>query len=287
MQLLKDKFFVSCDQDSGSTLDIIGINGLALILDKKFDPYLHATRFGIVEEVPAEFSPKSIDSHLIKPGDEVFFHHFVAQEKNEWLIKGKQLFQAHYEQIWAKIENKQLVPINDWLFLSPIEETEEDLNIVGSNIQIREYTQNKQSVGVCFAISEYGKKMGIAIGDIVHIIKEADYKINIGGKDLWRIRLQSVVCIERNGELIPLNDKVIIRENDRSDVAMVGDILIPISERSKDLYGKVLKVGSDVPMCMVKEDDNVCFLHGVFTKFEINDQPYAIVRKENIIYICD
>jgi co-chaperonin GroES (HSP10) len=281
VRLTKDKFFVSCDPDAGSLLPIIGINGVRLFLDKRFDPYLHATRFGTIEEAPAEFSPKSIDSHLLRSGDSVIFHHFVAQDKNQWMIKGKEYFQAHFEQIWAKVENEQLVPINDWLFLSPIEETADDLMF--GNIQVRDYTQNKQGVGICFAVSEFGRKMGILPGDKIHIIREADYQINIGGQDLWRVRMQAIVCIERAGELVPLNDKVIIKEDERQDTAFVGNIMIPISERSKDLYGTVQKVGKDVTV--VQEGDNVGFLHGVFTKFEINDQPYAIVRKENIIYI--
>lgn len=281
MKIQKDRFFVSCDQDANSTLPIIGLNGIPLVLDKKFDPYLHATRFGIIEEIPSEFSANSIDSHLLKPGDQVFFHHFVAQDKNKWLINGRELFHAHFEQIWAKIENDQLVPINDWLFLKPIEESEEELMV--GNIQLRSYTQTKQSVGVCFAVSEFGKMLGILPGDKVHIIRDADYSINIGGEDLWRVRLQSIVCLERNRELIPLKEKVIIKEDQRSETAFSGNIMVPISERSKDLYGTVMSVGAGVTC--VEKGDNVCFLHGVFTKFEINDEPYAIVRKENIIYI--
>ncbi len=281
VQLLQDNFFVTADADFNTTLPIVGVNGMRLVLDKKFDPYLHATRFGTIAEVPATFSQKSIDSHTLKKGDTVWFHHFVAQEKNKWMIKGEEFFQAHFEQIWAKVENDQLIPVEDYLFLSPIEETEEDVQF--GAIQLRELGEVKKGVGICFAVSEYGKKMGINPGDKVHIIKSADYEVTIGENTLWRVRLQAVVCLEKDGHLIPLADKVIIAEEPRSDMAYSGNLVIPISLRSKDIYGKVIAVGAQIG-CVV-EGNEVCFLHGVFTKFEINGSPFAILRKENIIYI--
>ena len=282
MRIIQDNFLLDIDANAGANLAILGENGVHLVIDKKFDPYRHSTRFGIVAECPSRFSPPSIDSEMIKKGDEVIFHHFVAQPKNQWYIDGKELYQAHFTQIFARVNEGYLQPINDWIFIEPIQETEDDIKI--GDLYLREHTDVKKGFGTVVAASNLSKKNGVSVGDRLHIIKDVDYEMEIGGKKLWRVRLQQVVCIERDGKLLPLNDKVLVKEDPRPETLMSGDLMLPLSMRSKDVYGEVLEVGEQCKE-IVSIGERVCFLHGVFSRHNIYGAWYSLVKKENLIYV--
>ncbi len=207
MKLFKNYFMITADADLNSTLPVIGLNGEKLKLDKQFNPYHHSTQIGTIAEVPDTFSESSIDSNTLKKGDTVWFHHFVCQPKNLWLIKGEEFYQAKWELIWAKVEDGKLIPINQWIFVEPISEEEEDMYYGG--IQLHDARENLQQVGTAFAVSAHAQKMGVNVGDRVHFIKDADYEIEIDDKKLWRMKLPTIVAVERDGKLYPLSDKIL------------------------------------------------------------------------------
>ena len=281
MRLTTNRFLITADADSKSVLPIKGMNGEFLYLDRKFDLYGTATQIGTIAHTPMQFDDKSIDSHILKQGDTVWFHHFVCQDKNRWLIKGEEFFQAHYNQIWAKVEDERLIPMNDWLFVEPILEEESEMFI--GDLQLKQDRENVTGQGKVFATSTYAKEMGIKDGDSVFFVKDADYSIKIGEKDLWRMKVNAIVLINRKGELIPLRDKILVKYKHKEDKHLREGLWIPPSMQDKSLEGIVMCYGIDITC--VKKYDHVVFYPGMFTNITWNNEDYAVMRKEFLIYV--
>lgn len=283
MRLIQNKFLITADADAKSALPIKGMNGEALYLDRKFDPYGSATQIGEIAHVPMEFDERSIDSHNILPGDTVWFHHFVCQPKNEWLINGKSFYQANWDQIWAKVKNEQLIPVNDWIFVEPILERAEAL-FAGDVFRLKDERENMKGVGKVFALSDHASHMGLSVNDHVYFIKDADYEIKIGDKMLWRMKLSAVVAITNDRRLvIPLRDKIVVSYTKSETAYEVNGLWVPPSMRDKTLEGKVVEIGKDITC--VKQGDKIVFFPGMFTNFTFGNRDYAILRKEFLIYI--
>lgn len=282
MKLLYNRFLITADAHAKATLPIKGHNGEFLELDKEFDPYLHATQVGEIYAAPHHFDESSIDSRNLLPGTTVWFHHHVCQPKNKWMIQGDEYYQCHFSQIWAKVENEELIPMDEWLFLSPIPEADED-RFSEAGLELREGGGTLPGTGIVFAASEHCKKMGLIPGEKVYFVREADYSITIGGKDLWRMKLSAIVAIERNGELFPLADKILIKEHPHSDTVERNGLILPWSERDKQLYGTVQHTGSEITCC--KAGDEIVFYPGIFTSLRFKDQDYSIVRKDYLLYL--
>lgn len=280
MRLLKNRFLIKADPDQKKTISIEGLDGKPFLLATQYDPYRYSTQIGEIYEAPLEFSEDSIDTHTLKKGDTIYFHHHVCQPKNEWLIKNESFYQCGYKQIWAKVENGQLVPVNDWIFVEPILESEDEMFAGG--LRLHATQENLQQIGTAFAVSQYAQDMGIKKGDRVHFVKDADYEIEIDGKLLWRMKVAAVIAIEEDELLYPLADKILIKEDERDDRVWRGGLLMPASERPKQFYGSVVSVGKNAEV--VKPDDRVCFFHGMSTRMYFQDEEYAIIKKENIVY---
>lgn len=292
MQLLRDKFMISADPDAKEFLPIMGLDGEPIRLARQFDPYRHSTQIGVIAEVPLEFSEASIDSHTLKVGDTVWFHHFVCQPKNRWMIGGKEMFQASWDQIWAKVEDGKLIPMNEWLFVEPILESEE--NTFLAHLQLREQREFLPLVGKVYALSNKAQEMGINPGDMIHFIRNADYEIEIDGKKLWRMKIQAVVAIEREGysqshppdltgDLIALSNRIIVKADERPEYVERAGIQLPNSEREKQHYGTVTSVGKEITE--VKNLDRVCFLHGTSSVIMKGNNEFAVIKKTNLISV--
>ncbi len=283
MRLLYNRFLITCDADAKATLPIKGHNGEYLTLDRRYDPFAHAQQVGVIQESPMEFVGRNIDSQNLKKGDTVWFHHHVAQPKNLWLLDGKEYYQCHWEQIWAKVENEALIPVNDWLFVEPILEDEKDrVTSFGFVFRDEDEAENLKGIGRAFAVSPHCKEMGIQEGDLIHFLKNADYNIKIGDKDLWRMKLVVVIAIERDGKLLPIADRMIIEEDPHESEVKRNGVILPWDERTKNLYGNVLEAGKHVG---IAPGTRVCFFQDRNTQMRCNDKELAIVRKENIVYV--
>lgn len=294
MRLLRDKFMILADPNLKAYLPILGLNGTPLRLSRQFDPYRHSTQIGVIHEVPMEFSEESIDSHLLKKGDTVWFHHFVCQPKNRWMIDGVEMFQASWGQIFAKIEEDgTLVPMNEYVFVEPIIEGDGDLWAAG--LKLRDTAQAVQMVGTAFAVSAKASSLGINRGDKIHYMKGADYEMNIEGKKLWLMKIQHITAIERDpgyinthppglhGNLVPLANRVIVREDERPEYVERFGMKLPNTERPKQHYGVVTGVGSEITE--IGTLDQVCFLHGTSAVIYKDGAEFAVLKKENIISI--
>ncbi|MDO4549867.1 MAG: co-chaperone GroES [Planctomycetia bacterium] len=94
-------------------------------------------------------------------------------------------------------------------------------------------------------------------------------------------------------KLIPLDDKVILRQMDAEEVT-AGGIVLPDSSREKPLQGKVLAVGDGrlqengtrIPL-QVQEGDRVIFEKYFGCKISLDGEEYLILKESDILTVLE
>lgn len=270
-------FLVRADKDAKQTTSIKGHDGENLILDTDFQKYYHATQVGEVA-----FSPQIIDSEYlndnpVKDGDQVLFHHFVCQEDNAVKYNGETLFQCEYFHIWARIVNTKLEPLEDFIFVEPILEPEENISTPGG-LLLRAERQNLSGCGKVFALSKEAKKYGIRMGDVVFFTKDADYGINVMDHDLYRMRIRNIIGVERNGKLVCLTNKMLVL--DITEDELRGGLIYRRNERERT--GKVCNIGEDIKGIAIGE--KISYFNGLASKLRYCGIDYSFLTIEDVNY---
>lgn len=268
MKTLRDIFLINTDKDANKRLKIKGYNGEYLYLDYDIGHYANANQIGTVDTVPMVISGKYINDTEIKKGDTVVFHHFVAQPNNSIINNGLEVFRCDYFHLWCKVENEKIIPFENYIFVEPIIEKEEDL--YAGAVMIKQYKEPKTRSGIVYASSKYSQSIGIKEGDTVHFTKDADYAINILGKTLYRMKTISVVGLQRDGEFMPTLNGVVVRSE------------LGISESEANI-GEVIRVGANVDY--VNVGDSVSYFTGGCQPVEINDKMYSLITNDNINFV--
>jgi co-chaperonin GroES (HSP10) len=234
MRSIKDNFFISADPDVNKKLDINGPDGKPLFIDIDFNPYAYSTRIGIITHVPEILDDKWDNDNPLKVGDTVMFHHHVVQEENKIKIKlnGKYIYKANYGQIFAKIEDNDVIPLETVMYVEAIQEKEEALFC--SKFKVKEHTEEVNNVGIVRYLSQQAEAAGLQKGDKIFYTDYANYKTDVFGHNFYRIRLRNIRLIERNNKLLFLDD-VVILENDNS-VYGLGDNITDLAIGNKVHY---------------------------------------------------
>lgn len=276
MKLIKDLFLVRADKDKKRLSSITGHNGLPLVVDTDFDKYRHANQIGEVA-----FSPQIIDSEFsndnpVNKGDIILFHHFVCQEDNEIQWKLDKLYKCEYFHIWAKIVNTKLEPLEDYIFVEPVLEPEE--NIVSNGLLLRKERAFLKNVGRVFALSNQAKKVGLRINDIIFFTNDADYDINVLGKDLYRMCIRNIIGIERNGKLACLSNKMLVL--DVTEPEIKNGLMYIKNERERT--GIVYNIGENIKGIAI--GDRVSYFNGLSSRLNYNGKEYSFLTEQDINY---
>lgn len=255
MRTVKDKFFVSADADANKCLDIVGPDGKKLFIDIDFNPFAYSTRVGTVTHIPQIIDDQWLNDNPIKVGDSVVFHHHVCQKENRVEYEDEELFMADYSQLFAKVEDGIITPLETIIYVEPIMEIEEDLFC--DKFKIKEEVEVQKMMGIATFTSDNALKAGIALGDKIYFTAYAHYKTDLLGKEYYRIRLRNVRLVEREGGLIFIDNMVVL--NDNHTVIGLGDNI------------------TDIEL-----DDKVNYFEGVFAKVNYEGKTLTSLQRENI-----
>ena len=269
MQLVKDIFFVSADKNALKTLNIGGVD---FHIDTDFTPFDYSTRIGVVTHTPLIIDSKYSYDNKILDNDVVIFHHFVCQPQNEIKVNDIEYFKANYFHIFAKVEDNDIICVEDFIFVEPIKKEYSERFIGG--IQF-DYDENSvvQQKGIIRYLSKKAIAFGLNKGDIVYFTKNADYKMEVLGNEYYRMRIRNVVCVERDGNLVCMNDRVLLEE-----LEIEEDF---IKTKKRESIGKV--IGSNISDINV--GDVVGFFSGVMQPIDYKGKKYLLTKKDNINYI--
>lgn len=274
MRLIKDTFFVKADKDLNKYLSLKGIDGKPLVVDTDIEKFKHTPKIGVIAYAPLEIDQQYSGGCLLKEGDTILFHHHVVQDCNKVTVDEQELYRAEFFQIFAKVENDRIVPIENFIFVEPILEPEE--NLWHGIFMLKPHREYLKTHGKAMFVSETASAYGIMSGDIIYFTKNADYEVDLFGKIYWRMRIRNVMALERNDKLICFRDKIIVKE-----VPKVGII----DPTDKGNFGTIVSVGSEVSG--IEFGSKVNFSHGVSTKLNYKGEALSFLSISNINYVYE
>lgn len=268
-----DMFLV---KTNGSRVDSVGTTGLTI--DTDYNKYKHTVQTGKIFATPIGISSKYENDTILSVGDEVVFHHFVCQSDNRSDF-GENVYRADYFHLYGKINNGKLMALEDIVFVEPI--IEDKSNLFCGGLQIKSSLDNVSQQGKVFAASKKAQSLGVKSGDRVFFTKDADYSMKILDTGLYRMRIRNIVAVIRNGRLVCLKDKILIKQIEQEQKE---GVLFSVSE-NKSLLGKIVKTGDSV--VGVKEGEIASYYNGVGGSFLYNNELYSFVETRHINYIID
>lgn len=278
MLVNKDSFLIEVDRPQLNTLDVEGING-NLLVDTDYNKYKHATQIGKVVATPVRITAQYINDTPINVGDVVVFHHFVCQPGNKANFMDGNIYRADYFNIYGKVEDGELIPIEDIFFVTPILEPEE--NMYEGVLQIKPHREYIKQQGIVHSVSKTMAELGMFPGDKVYFTKSADYSMTINDELLYRMRLRNIVTIERDGDLVCLKDKLIVKQFPK--VEKVGVLFS--TKRTGEQRGKIVKIGSEITGVEVGEV--VSYFNGSLGTFEYKGETYSLIELRHLNYVAD
>jgi hypothetical protein len=277
VRVAADTFLIQVDNPTNSTIGVKGVNGSDISVDTDYNKYKHSNQIGKIYALPILITNKYINDVTLSVGDIVVFHHFVCQPDHKMPL-GENIYRCEYFHIYGKVENGYLYPVEDIVFVEPVMEDEKDI-FVGS-IQIKPRPELLSQQGIVFSLSETANKSGLKVLDKVYYTRNADYKMAISGRDLYRMRLRNIVLIERQGEIVCPKDRILIKQHPKGK-----ETTLFCEKRNLQLVGEVVKVGEGVDD--FKEGNVVDFYPSLGGGVEKDGVMYFLVEERHINYLIN
>lgn len=174
--------------------DEIKVGDTSIYIDPKWSEFDNRKMEAVVVALPEKYDTP------VKIGDTLYFHHHVVISNNG---KGQIVYDDVYSVAYdpekslscqayafkcAETGNIEL--ISDWVFLTPEEQSYEQVTTDGIIIDLKKPECNE------FGYVKYGSKkteeLGLTVGDKVMIMKNADYKMKIDGEELFRVHIDHI-----------------------------------------------------------------------------------------------
>ncbi len=172
-------------------------SGFELYVDPKFKDFEHR-----VTEGPVVCSPLRHKTG-VKEGDTLYFHHLVVLNDgqvltgldNNYLVRYDPTHTVNNQAIAYKCKDTGVIqPLAGWTLLEHVEEmkpgTQSDLIEV---VKLTEAAVTKARVAF---MAPWIEELGLKIGHVVGIKKDMDYKIEIDGKNYYRVRAEDLLYVE-------------------------------------------------------------------------------------------
>lgn len=264
MRVARNTFLVEVDEQFVSPV----INGLKLIIDSDFHPKVLATKVGRIHTLPVAIGSEYKNDSSLQVGDTIVFSHLVCQDNKRF---SENVFFCAYHNIYAKIENNELLPLEDVLFCDRI--IGPDSNIGG--MVIKGVVSNK--CAKVFSASKSVLGVGVLPGDVVFFTKDANYEVEVLGKILYKMHLRNIIGVERDGKLVGIRGRLLVKNTTKlGSVAGVEKLYA----QSTLQHGVVVAGNIDIP-----DGTLLTYFNGVATEIEWKGERYSFIENRNIKYI--
>lgn len=263
MLVSKNNFLVEVDSQ------FVPMVAPGFFVDTDFNPRLLATKVGRIHAGSIRVDKPNIYDVPLNIGDDVVFGHNVCLKNNK---VSENVFRCAYHAIFAKIEGGEVLPVEEIIFCEPI--VEPDTNIGGFVIS---GSVSKHAAKV-YSMSKSAKSSGVQSGDVVFFTKDADYKVNILGKDLYMMRLRNIIGIERGGELRTFRGKLLVKNRTKLDeIGAIKKIYFQTSLQ----VGEVLDGGDSG----INKGELLTYLNGPASIVRWKGESYSFIDERHIKYI--
>ncbi len=191
MRPLLDLYYIRADASLETRHTMTG--GQEIYIEKDFNPYERAVQFGEIVHCPMRISNNLLYEVDLRPGDKIYFHHFVVQEDNFDEINGEKLYRCMYNNIFCVVRDGEIIPVQDWVFLTPVLEPEENYK-TKSGIILKTERKTLRNIGEVQFMCKRAEQWGLKKGDQVYWMNDSDYKIKVEGKEYWRMSLRRILA---------------------------------------------------------------------------------------------
>jgi co-chaperonin GroES (HSP10) len=210
---LNDCVFVYREKN---TKDEVKVGDNKLFIDTSWYEYDHVIQHATVKYVPKRISSYFKTEMELAPGDKVYCHHFIADEKNMIEIHGEKLSRLNYGMLYARVRDGKVHMLSDWVLVEIIKDKEEELKSE-SGIWLKTKEEKKEQIGKVKYVNSKSIDDGFKPGDTIMFIKDADYEMEIEGQKLYRMRNQDILAKVDKDSLPEAVDHV-YKDNHQTDL---------------------------------------------------------------------
>lgn len=172
-------------------------NGVELFIDTRFEGGEFANR---VTHGPVIATPAKYDTG-VEVGDTLYFHHLVVMQEGQKLTGNDKSYFVSFDPehpvssqaIAYKNKDGEIIPLNGWSLLEPVEEKEKFPSDLIEMVKLEESLPTKGRVAFG---SKHLDEAGISVGDVVGFKENRDYRIKVDGKEYYRTRIMDLMYVE-------------------------------------------------------------------------------------------
>lgn len=174
--------------------DEVKVGDTSIYIDPKWNEFDNRKQSAEVVAVPEKYDTP------VKVGDTIYFHHHVviSGNGNGQRVDGDIYAvrfdpnNGHGTQAYAYKcqETGDIELLSDWVFLIPEEQEAEETTDSGIIVALKEPEYNQY--GYVLYDSPAVQQLGLKAGDKVMIMKNADYKMEIDGQEVYRVHIDHI-----------------------------------------------------------------------------------------------
>lgn len=174
--------------------DEVKVGDTSIYIDPKWNEFNNRKQSAEVVAVPEKYDTP------VKVGDTIYFHHHVviSGNGNGQRVDGDIYAvrfdpnNGHGTQAYAYKcqETGDIELLSDWVFLIPEEQEAEETTDSGIIVALKEPEYNQY--GYVLYDSPAVQQLGLKAGDKVMIMKNADYKMEIDGQEVYRVHIDHI-----------------------------------------------------------------------------------------------
>ena len=184
-----DKFIVEIEKELQDT--ITTSSGMELYIDTRFNEFERRTTEGKILAAPLKYNTGA------KAGDTLYFHHHVVIHGGSPLVKEDNQYVVSYDHYHAAanqaiaFKNKDgISPIKGWCLLEPVDEDDPGHSGLVEVVSLQEKPVTQ---GVVSFNTPELEELGVSDGDVVGFKKDRDYRIEIDGKEYYRVAVTELL----------------------------------------------------------------------------------------------
>jgi len=171
-------------------------NGLELYIDNRFNEFENRTTEAPVVAVPFKYNTG------VEVGDILYFHHLVVVndgqpltgEDNNYLVRYDPNHTVNNQAIaYKSAKTGRIHPLAGWALLEGVEEGEKQESGVIDVVKLKD---NPITKGMVAFTAPWVEVLGLEVGDVVGFKENRDYRINIDGKEYYRVRAEDLMYVE-------------------------------------------------------------------------------------------
>jgi co-chaperonin GroES (HSP10) len=171
-------------------------NGVELYIDNRFNEFEHRVTSGEVLSVPYKYK---LD---VKVGDTLYFHHLVVLNGGQSITGMEDSYLVQYDEgnplnsqaIAYKSKNTgDIFPLGGWSLLEFVEEKDDLTSDSISLVNLKEKLPTKGKISFD---AEWINELGVFSGDVVGFKENMDYRIDVDGKEYYRVDPSDFLYVE-------------------------------------------------------------------------------------------